>query len=134
MAAYEESDEYCPHCDNHYVRIYFSFLENVTEGVPPFQVIEAKTPQRVVELEAEDVRKDARYGLNGTLLCTTSLICHATGSSRTFACSRHEETGKISTILSQNSWDEPFISAPHSLYTHFLLVLVHAFWNFRPIA
>ena len=20
MTAYEESDEYCPHCDNHYVR------------------------------------------------------------------------------------------------------------------
>ena len=21
MTAYEESDEYCPHCDNHYVRL-----------------------------------------------------------------------------------------------------------------
>jgi len=41
MTVYEESDEYCPHCDNHYV-------------------IEAKSPQRVVEIEAEDVRKDAR--------------------------------------------------------------------------
>jgi hypothetical protein len=22
MTAYEESDEYCPHCDNHYVRCF----------------------------------------------------------------------------------------------------------------
>lgn len=22
MSAYEESDEYCPHCDNHYVRLF----------------------------------------------------------------------------------------------------------------
>ena len=34
----------------------------------PFQVIEAKTPQQVVEVEAEDVRKDARYDLDGTIL------------------------------------------------------------------
>lgn len=31
MAAYEESDEYCPHCDNHYVGIYSLFLTIVTE-------------------------------------------------------------------------------------------------------
>ncbi|EEB90819.1 hypothetical protein MPER_10929 [Moniliophthora perniciosa FA553] len=41
MTAYEESDEYCPHCDNHYV-------------------IEAKTPQAVVGVEGEDARVDAR--------------------------------------------------------------------------
>ncbi|KAJ7189014.1 hypothetical protein C8R46DRAFT_33966 [Mycena filopes] len=41
MSVYEESDEYCPHCDNHYV-------------------IDAKTPQAVVKLEAEDIRVDAR--------------------------------------------------------------------------
>ncbi|KIO27135.1 hypothetical protein M407DRAFT_194731 [Tulasnella calospora MUT 4182] len=41
MTAYEESDEYCPHCDNHYV-------------------IEAKIPQAVVGVEGEDARKDAR--------------------------------------------------------------------------
>lgn len=41
MTVYEESDEYCPHCDNHYV-------------------IEAKTPQAVVGVEGEDARKDAR--------------------------------------------------------------------------
>lgn len=38
---YEDSDEYCPHCDNHYV-------------------LEAKTPQARLEVEGEDVRKDAR--------------------------------------------------------------------------
>ncbi|KAF7293946.1 CHY-type domain-containing protein [Mycena kentingensis (nom. inval.)] len=41
ISVYEESDEYCPHCDNHYV-------------------IEAKTPQAVVQMEGEDVRVDAR--------------------------------------------------------------------------
>ncbi|KAG8932111.1 hypothetical protein FRC02_001667 [Tulasnella sp. 418] len=41
MTVYEESDEYCPHCDNHYV-------------------IEAKTPQPLLGLESEDPRKDAR--------------------------------------------------------------------------
>ncbi|KAE9403347.1 hypothetical protein BT96DRAFT_495277 [Gymnopus androsaceus JB14] len=41
MSAYEESDEFCPHCDNHYV-------------------IEAKTPQAVVGVEGEDARIDAR--------------------------------------------------------------------------
>lgn len=35
------SDEYCPHCDNHYV-------------------IDAKTPQMVLNVDGEDVRKDAR--------------------------------------------------------------------------
>ncbi|KAF7350865.1 CHY-type domain-containing protein [Mycena sanguinolenta] len=41
MTAYEESDEYCPHCDNHYV-------------------IDAKTPQAMIKVEGEDVRVDAR--------------------------------------------------------------------------
>ncbi|KAJ7043403.1 hypothetical protein C8F04DRAFT_1072050 [Mycena alexandri] len=41
MSVYEESDEYCPHCDNHYV-------------------IDAKTPQAVVKVEGEDIRVDAR--------------------------------------------------------------------------
>ncbi|KAF8911574.1 hypothetical protein CPB84DRAFT_931702 [Gymnopilus junonius] len=41
MSAYEESDEYCPHCDNHYV-------------------LEAKTPQAVLAVEGEDARVDAR--------------------------------------------------------------------------
>lgn len=36
------SDEYCPHCDNHFV-------------------IEAKTPQAALRVEGEDIRKDARF-------------------------------------------------------------------------
>ncbi|KAG9576069.1 hypothetical protein KCU77_g4757, partial [Aureobasidium melanogenum] len=39
---FEESDEYCPHCDNHFV-------------------LEAKTPQARLQVESEDVRKDARF-------------------------------------------------------------------------
>lgn len=38
---YEEEDEYCPHCDNHYV-------------------LEAITPEPKVEIEHEDLRKDSR--------------------------------------------------------------------------
>jgi len=38
---YEEADEYCPHCDNHYV-------------------IEAKTPQKAIGVEGEDARMDNR--------------------------------------------------------------------------
>lgn len=41
MSNYEESDEYCPNCDNHYV-------------------IEAKTPKPVLGVEGEDLRVDAR--------------------------------------------------------------------------
>jgi uncharacterized CHY-type Zn-finger protein len=32
MTAYEESDEYCPHCDNHYVRD-FPMPTNATDGL-----------------------------------------------------------------------------------------------------
>ncbi|WVQ96580.1 hypothetical protein IAU59_003685 [Kwoniella sp. CBS 9459] len=41
MDAYEESDEYCPHCDNHYV-------------------IEAVEPKAALRVEGEDVRMDNR--------------------------------------------------------------------------
>lgn len=41
MMKYEESDEYCPHCDNHYV-------------------LDAKTPQAVLGVEGEDARIDSR--------------------------------------------------------------------------
>lgn len=41
MSEYEDSDEYCPHCDNHYV-------------------LEAKEPKMRLEVEGDDVRKDAR--------------------------------------------------------------------------
>ncbi|WFD33510.1 hypothetical protein MCUN1_000323 [Malassezia cuniculi] len=39
MSQYEGADEYCPHCDNHYV-------------------IEAKTPQLMLEVEGADGRVD----------------------------------------------------------------------------
>ncbi|EIN11035.1 hypothetical protein PUNSTDRAFT_142898 [Punctularia strigosozonata HHB-11173 SS5] len=41
IAEYDESDEYCPHCDNHYV-------------------LEAKTPKPVIGVEGEDARIDSR--------------------------------------------------------------------------
>ncbi|KAJ9095723.1 hypothetical protein QFC20_006590 [Naganishia adeliensis] len=41
MTHYEESDEYCPHCDNHYV-------------------IDAKTPKAMLGVEGEDARIDSR--------------------------------------------------------------------------
>lgn len=36
---FEDSDEYCPHCDNHFV-------------------IDAKTPQAALSIESEDTRMD----------------------------------------------------------------------------
>jgi len=41
MEEFDEADEYCPHCDNHFV-------------------IEAKEPKARLEVEGDDVRKDAR--------------------------------------------------------------------------
>jgi hypothetical protein len=38
---FEDSDEYCPHCDNHFV-------------------IEAVEPKPILEFEGEDIRKDSR--------------------------------------------------------------------------
>jgi len=41
VTSYEESDEYCPHCDNHYV-------------------LEAKTAKPVLGVEGDDIRIDSR--------------------------------------------------------------------------
>ncbi|EJD07085.1 uncharacterized protein FOMMEDRAFT_118187 [Fomitiporia mediterranea MF3/22] len=41
ITEYEESDEFCPHCDNHYV-------------------IEAKMPQAALAVEMDDARRDPR--------------------------------------------------------------------------
>jgi Zn finger protein HypA/HybF involved in hydrogenase expression len=41
---FEESDEYCPHCDNHFV-------------------IDALTPKPSLQVEGEDARVDSRYDL-----------------------------------------------------------------------
>ena len=38
---FDEADEYCPHCDNHFV-------------------LEARVAKPVVKLEGEDIRKDSR--------------------------------------------------------------------------
>ncbi|KAH8151045.1 uncharacterized protein LAJ45_04746 [Morchella importuna] len=40
-SVWDESDEYCPHCDNHFV-------------------IEAKTPQAALRIEGDDIRKNSR--------------------------------------------------------------------------
>jgi len=40
-AEFDESDEYCPHCDNHFI-------------------IEAVTPKPALQIEGEDARVDSR--------------------------------------------------------------------------
>lgn len=63
MSEFDESDEYCPHCDAHYVRRPASlrFLRSSnTNGPSLLKVIEAKMPQQVVAVETEDVRVDSR--------------------------------------------------------------------------
>jgi len=77
MAIYEESDEYCPHCDNHYVRfpLFFFFLRSTfLIFSPPRQVIEAKTPHAVVGVEGEDARVDARCVFAGQSFIATGSI------------------------------------------------------------
>ncbi|KAI0270027.1 hypothetical protein BC834DRAFT_584211 [Gloeopeniophorella convolvens] len=60
MSVYEESDEYCPHCDNHYVSaLPVFFLPHFSEVRRP-QVIDAKTPQAAIGIEGEDARVDSR--------------------------------------------------------------------------
>ena len=59
MTVYEESDEYCPHCDNHYVSICLRLISSFC--LTPRQVLEAKTPHAVVGVEGEDARVDARW-------------------------------------------------------------------------
>lgn len=73
MTRFEEADEFCPHCDNHFVSIVESSAQEEREGLcsvrarltfspssPHSQVVDAKTPQQVIEFEAEDARVDAR--------------------------------------------------------------------------
>lgn len=63
MVNYEESDEYCPHCDNHYVsadRLRCDMCARVSALSVCWQIIEAKTPQAVLGVEGEDARVDAR--------------------------------------------------------------------------
>ena len=65
MSEYDESDEYCPHCDNHYVSARLSTpllggFRVETDVLCGPQVIDAKTPQAVLGVEGEDPRVDAR--------------------------------------------------------------------------
>lgn len=59
MTTYEEADEYCPHCDNQYVRTLFRDLRR--PKLTPPQIIEAKEPQAMLGVEGEDARMDARF-------------------------------------------------------------------------
>jgi hypothetical protein len=65
MTQFEESDEYCPHCDNHYVSKTQFHLDGVVDIL---QVIEAKEPQPVIGVEGEDVRVDARQVIRHKLI------------------------------------------------------------------
>jgi hypothetical protein len=58
MTEYDESDEYCPHCDNHYVSHSSNTFE--IQFKYSLQVLDAKTPQAVLAVEGEDARVDAR--------------------------------------------------------------------------
>ena len=69
MTVYDDSDEYCPHCDNHYVRLHGSptamkvlrsATKLTTDAFLRTQVVEAKIPQAMLVAEGEDSRKDSR--------------------------------------------------------------------------
>ena len=61
IVEFEESDEYCPHCDNHFVSADFmSFFIPLRRS---FQVLDAVTPKSALRVEGEDPRVDARCEL-----------------------------------------------------------------------
>ncbi|KAL4978938.1 hypothetical protein BDW66DRAFT_157807 [Aspergillus desertorum] len=65
-AEFEESDEYCPHCDNHFV-------------------IDAVTPKPTLQVEGDDVRINSRYAMapltkrrtcaDGNIECLRMTVC-----------------------------------------------------------
>lgn len=71
------SDEYCPHCDNHFV-------------------LDAVTPQAALKVETEDPRVDARYGNGALTLMIGCIICM-------IGCSRTRESGKTTREASSMS-------------------------------
>ena len=97
MTVYEESDEYCPHCDNHYVRIRFLSLCLIFPTI--HQVIEAKTPHAVVGVEGEDARVDARCVRWTVWLC--SMHPHFCSQ---YAQRRTSETSSQAIHLSAFGW------------------------------
>lgn len=125
MTTYEESDEFCPHCDNHYVRIPRASYPNSTlhdrllgatlGSDYRSQVIEAKTPQAVLGVEGDDPRINARY---------VRLLCHAGSMSGTFlpGCSRTSESSKIQRVLSLPKTPQTGLDRRTSrhLYSHLL--------------
>ncbi|CEQ40877.1 SPOSA6832_02547, partial [Sporobolomyces salmonicolor] len=62
MSTWDEADEYCPHCDNHFVRVRSTCCVRASaEGHPvDASVIEAKTPNAIIGVEGEDARVDNR--------------------------------------------------------------------------
>lgn len=60
MSVYEESDEYCPYCDNHYVRLSSSLPPSSRVLMVGRQIVDAKIPKARVQIEGEDVRVDSR--------------------------------------------------------------------------
>ena len=67
MTTFEDSDEYCPHCDNHFVssreskRVRPGGVKRIRSRLSPYaQVVEAKIPHQVVGFESEDLRVDSR--------------------------------------------------------------------------
>lgn len=87
MTVYEESDEYCPHCDNRYVGYAnLAFHYNIFDAEAFYQVIDAKTPQAAIGVESEDVRMESRcvsLNLNTSFLVTNAVVaCSRTNASR----------------------------------------------------
>jgi len=93
MTSYEESDEFCPHCDNHYVRLQRRFRQIYGVLAGPLtvrlcrscrcQVIEAKTPEAAPDIQRAamvDSRMDNRFGpfyhSGSSSSCSRALVFH----------------------------------------------------------
>lgn len=69
MTVFEDSDEYCPHCDNHFVRPASDRLRSVGGAEECLlQVVEAKIPHAMVGFEGDDMRVDNRCVIAACLL------------------------------------------------------------------
>jgi uncharacterized CHY-type Zn-finger protein len=101
LRAYDESDEYCPHCDNHYV-------------------LEAKTPQALIGVEADDIRMDARCVHARLEPCSYSSPPADAGCSRTSASSRTRPGCSVAGTRA-TSWAD----LPISTYPSFSLMSSH---------
>ena len=84
-----ESDEYCPHCDNHFV-------------------LEAVTPKPSLQVEGEDTRVDNRYVFIDPVECgvqaSEAEANNGVECSKMIACGRNKKSRFSTSRISRIGW------------------------------